>query len=286
MKKSMKMNCKTNNALWAQPSSTRTSAVLLLTALLTACGGGAGGSSGSVVVPPVPAPDYFANPQVSCGDYKNTLPASLPWKLSRPSDWVVMGSSSAMGAGASSPAKSWVGLLRSASIASGATVHNVAMGGHSTYHALSSQCVVSANRPKFSAEHNIEKALSLQPDLVLLSYPTNDAAGSLPVLETASNLMLMRWQLAQKNAAVLVLSSQPRNMEKDKQALLLELDKLLKPVVGACFVELHALLADAQGNLDARYDFGDGVHLNDAGHAVVYQAVLARLQSRQCVDIL
>lgn len=284
MIKSMMMNCKNSNAPWALPPLSRFVAAGAITALLTACGGGSGGSDGNVVTPP--APDYFANAQVSCGDYKNTLPVSLPWKLSRPSDWVVMGSSSAMGAGASSQAKSWVGLLKTSDIASGATVQNIAMGGHSTYHALSSQCVVSANRPKFSAEHNIDKALSLQPDLVLLSYPTNDAAGSLPVLETASNLMLLRWQLVQKNAAVLVLSSQPRNMDKDKQALLLELDKLLKPVVGACFVELHALLADSQGNLDARYDSGDGVHLSDTGHAVVYQAVLARLQSRQCVDIL
>jgi acyl-CoA thioesterase-1 len=284
MKKNMMMDTETKKKslfLWI-PTGRMTALIFSIT--LTACGGS--GGDGSTVITPPPVSDRFANSLVSCGDYKNTLGASLPWKVSRPSDWVVMGSSSAWGAGSSSPAKSWVGLLKSADIASGATVHNIAMGGHSTYNALSSQCVVSANRPKFSAEHNIEKALGLQPDLVLLSYPTNDAAGSLPVLETASNLMLIRWQLAQKNVAVLVLSSQPRNMEKDKQALLLELDKLLKPVVGACFVELHALLADAQGNLDARYDSGDGVHLNDAGHAVIYQAVLARLQSRQCVDIL
>lgn len=284
MDKSMKMNFKRYNPLFLNNLAGRVVVVLGVSAVLAACGSSGSGDSPAVVQPPVA--DYFVNPQVSCGDYKNTLSVSLPWKLSRPSDWVVMGSSSAMGAGASSPAKSWVGLLKASDIASGATVQNIAMGGHATYHALSSQCVVSANRPKFAAEHNIEKALSLQPDLVLLSYPTNDAAGSLPVLETASNLMLLRWQLAQKNAAVLVLSSQPRNMEKEKQALLLELDKLLKPIVGACFVELHALLADAQGNLDARYDFGDGVHLNDAGHAVVFQAVAARLQSRQCVDIL
>lgn len=260
-------------------------AVLLLAGGLSACG--SGGSSPQVTPPkPPPVADRFVNPQVSCGDYQLTLSATLPWKLSRPSDWVVMGSSSAWGAGASSPANSWVGLLKASAEASGATIHNIAMGGHSTYSGLSTQCVVSASRPKTVPEHNIEKALSLQPDLVILSYPSNDAAGNLPALESAANLMLMRWQLAQKNAAVLVLSSQPRNIEKERQALLLELDRLLKPVVGPCFVELHALLADSAGNLAAQYDAGDGVHLSDAGHQVVFQAVRERLQSRQCVDIL
>ncbi len=264
---------------------TRCFTVLLLGGLLTACGsGGSSGNDGTSPRPPVA--DRFVNPQVSCGDYQLTLSATLPWKLSRPSDWVVMGSSSAWGAGASSPASSWVGLLKAATVASGATIHNIAMGGHSTYSGLSTQCVVNSSRPKTVPEHNIEKALSLQPDLVILSYPSNDAAGNLPAIESAANLMLMRWQLAQKNAAVLVLSSQPRNIEKERQALLLELDRLLKPVVGPCFVELHALLADSAGNLAVQYDAGDGVHLNDAGHQVVFQAVRDRLQSRQCVDIL
>lgn len=265
------------------------SALLAVSALiLTGCGG-SGGSTGTTTPPPPPPPvklTPYVNPQVSCGAYEMELPGVLPWKLTRPSTWVVMGSSSAWGAGASNDSKSWVGLLRKSDIAANASIQNIAMGGHSTYNALGAQCVVSSSRPKFSAAHNVDQALSLKPDLVILSYPSNDAAGSLPAVESAANLLLLRWQLAQKNSAVLVLSSQPRNMEPAKQALLLELDKLLKPVLGPCLVELHALLADSAGNLAQQYNAGDGVHLNDAGHAVIHDAVVDRLRSRQCVDVL
>lgn len=261
------------------------SLLLILAVLLSACGGSAGTDDTPVPPQPDKLPAYV-NPHVSCNGYEMELRTPLPWKLSRPSSWVVMGSSSAWGAGASSDSKSWVGLLKQSDIAANATLHNIAMGGHSTYHALAAQCTVSASRPKFSADHNFDKAVSLKPDLVILSYPSNDAAAGLAAVESAANLLLLRWQLALKNSAVLVLSSQPRNMDKAKQLQLLELDKLLKPVLGPCLVELHALLADSQGNLAEQYNSGDGVHLNDAGHAVVYKAVVQRLESRQCVDVL
>jgi lysophospholipase L1-like esterase len=46
---------------------------------------------------------------------------------------------------------------------------------------------------------------------------------------------------------------------------------------GARYVDLHALMADAHGDLDARYTI-DGVHLNGSGYQVWRAALLPLLE--------
>lgn len=259
------------------------SVIASLLFMLSACSGGDSSTGDEVKPEPQPIP-VIKNSLVDCGDYRIEPPSALPWKLTRPTDWVVMGSSSAFGAGASAPANSWVGLLTSTYSSQGVTVHNIAKGGYTSYHALADSCNVSDSRPVADLKHNIDKAREFKPDLVLLSYPSNDAVSMFAATETASNLLLLRWQLMQQGAAVVVLSAQPRNTNAPAQAALLELDKLLRPLVGACFVELHSLLVAGSGGLAAQYDSGDGVHLNDAGHQIVAQAVNQTLNSGRCVE--
>lgn len=120
---------------------------------------------------------------------------------------------------------------------------------------------------------------------MLLNFPSNDAVSGYSATETAFNLMLMRHQLAEKNIATLVLMAQPRNTTKAAQQRMLELDALLKPLLGECQVELHSLLVGSDGGLASQYNSGDGVHLNDAGHKVVADAVLRVIQSNKCVTL-
>jgi lysophospholipase L1-like esterase len=258
--------------------------VLALSFGLSACGSGSA-SAPDVVVPPEPADPPFTNEKVSCGGFKVKLAQTLPWAVSPPSDWVVMGSSTAFGAGASTPDKSWVGLLKKSTVAATATVHNIARGGDLTYQALSTTCVVSSDRPKPAPSHNFEKALEYKPDLVILSYPSNDIAVGYSVNEAAANLLLLRWQFSQKNIPVLIVSAQPRNIAKEQQTKLIELDSILRPLVGACYVDVYQQLVDSDGNLAEKYNAGDGVHLTDAGHQIVFDAVLQRISSRQCVSV-
>jgi lysophospholipase L1-like esterase len=74
-------------------------------------------------------------------------------------------------------------------------------------------------------------------------------------------------------------------MAADKQQLLLALDRLLKPVLTDCFVDIYAMLAGPDGGLSPTFDSGDGVHLNDAGHALVFNEVKAVLQQKRCVQL-
>ena len=256
--------------------------LLSLSFLLSACGSD---SAPDVVVPVEPIDPPLSNDKVSCGGFKVKLTQSLPLAVSSPSDWVVMGSSTAFGAGASTPDKSWVGLLKKSTVAATATIHNIARGGDLTYQALSTTCVISSDRPKPAPANNFEKALEFKPDLVILSYPSNDIAVGYSVNEAAANLLLLRWQFAQKNIPVLIVSAQPRNIAKEQQAKLIELDSILRPLVGACYVDVYQKLVGSDGNLAAQYNAGDGVHLTDAGHQIVFDSVMQRITSRQCVSI-
>lgn len=221
--------------------------------------------------PEIPLPALLNNTMLNCGDWSQYLTDFKPaYSLKRHKRWLVMGSSSAFGAGASTYSKSWAGLLTNVAEEYGAEVINIARGGYTTYHAMSTDCSVSSNRPQPDPAHNIDLALELGVDLVILSFPSNDAASGFSAEETTYNLLYMRARLAEEGIPMLVLGAQPRNMAISKQRLLTGLDALLKPRFSPCLVELYRFLVDDAGNLATQYNAGDGVHLTDAGHAIVF----------------
>ncbi|MCC5450271.1 SGNH/GDSL hydrolase family protein [Rheinheimera sp. UJ51] len=257
---------------------------VLLMVLIQGCGGSNDTASVDVPKPPavvIPSPALLSNAMASCGIWSQHLPDfKPPYYLQRQQRWVVMGSSSAFGAGASSYANSWAGQLKDLAATYGAEVVNIARGGYTTYHALSSACSINNMRPQPDLAHNIDLAIELGADLVILSFPSNDAASNFPAEETAFNLLYMRTRLADKSIPLILLGAQPRNMSAAKQRLLIELDSLLKPRFSPCLVELYSHLVDNAGNLAAQYDSGDGVHFNDSGHAVVFSKLKALITDR------
>lgn len=233
--------------------------ILVLALLLAACGGG--GGAATPAVPPAP-------------------PA-----LVAPGTWVVLGSSSAAGQGAS-PGQSWVERLQAGQLARQVTVSNIARGGTLTWQALSTASVPPVGRPRPDPAVNIDRALAASPRLVLLSFPTNDMAADYTAAETVADLDTLRAAAAAAGAASLVLGVQPRDgLDLAQRAVLAEVNLGLAAAAGPCFVGLFAALADANGNIATSYAAGDGVHLNDAGHAVVLQRVLAVLDGGRCVRL-
>lgn len=246
--------------------------------LLSGCSGG-DTAPAAVVTPPVqvvpPAIPALTNTNVQCGEWSQQLSLfTPPYSRKNHQRWVIMGSSSAFGAGASSYAQSWAGRLTAFAQTEQIEVVNIAKGGYTTYHALASRCEVSATRFQPDANHNVDRALALNPDLVILSFPSNDAASSYLAAESAFNLLLMRELLVREKVAAVLVGAQPRNMAADKQRLLVQLDTLLAERVAACLVQVYQPLVDAAGNLSPAYNSGDGVHLNDAGHAIIYERLL------------
>jgi len=213
-----------------------------------------------------------------CGGAGGADPQAAPMA---PGTWVVLGSSTAAGAGATA-GQGWVARLAEQERLRGVHILNFAKGGLTTYAALPTGTAVPAGRPLPDPEANVTAALSHRPHWVLVAFPNNDTALGYAAEETVANLLRIRAAAREQGVGVLVLSSQPRNMPADRRARLAQIDQQLSANAGPCFVAVHNLLATSDGLLHPLYDAGDGVHLNNAGHAVVLQQVRAVIDGGGC----
>jgi acyl-CoA thioesterase-1 len=233
-------------------TGTRLVAILAMT-LVSGCGGGGGGST--------------------------------PPPLVTPGTWVVLGSSTAAGVGASA-GQGWVDRLAAQVLPRAVTLENLARSGAVTYEALPTGSMPPPDRPAPDPLLNIDRALSFAPKLVILSFPTNDTAAGYSRNETLDNLRLLRERARTAGVAVMLLSTQPRDaFDGTQRAQLAAIDLDAAALFGTCFIALREALSDGAGQIAAAYSAGDGIHLNDAGHQLVYERVLARLEAGQCVRI-
>ncbi|MCD0420824.1 SGNH/GDSL hydrolase family protein [Rubrivivax sp. JA1024] len=229
--------------------------MLLAATALAACGGG-GGSGDDAPSTPVVAPGA----------------------------WAVLGSSTAAGVGASD-GKNWVTTLGSAMQPHGVRIDNLARAGLQSSQALPSGST-PPGQPAPLEGANVDAALALRPKLVLLSFPTNDAVAGVPAQMTVANWKAVAAAAAEAGAATLVLSTQPRNhLSANQLETLRETDRLGQAAFGECWVALREALSDSAGGIAAAYRAGDGIHLNDAGHALVGQRTAAVLASGRCVRL-
>lgn len=200
-----------------------------------------------------------------------------------PGVWVVMGSSSAVGVGGGM-GRGWVSLLQARMHDHGVSLLNLAKSGATSYAGLSvNQSPVAANRPPPETGINIDTALSLQPKLLLISYPSNDTAQGYSAQETLGNVVSISQQAARRRVPVIVLSSQPRKLPADQLARISELNALLSSTFGPCFVDVYTVLSGPNGQYTAEVDAGDGIHPNLLGHEHIYAQVQQLIHSRRCV---
>jgi len=225
---------------------------MLACAALSACGGGSSGEN-------------------------SNEPAAAP-------HWVVLGSSTAAGVGASQ-GQSWTTLLDSTLRSRGLRLDNRARSGATTYQALPRDTTRSNGRPATDPSQDVDVALMGAPRTIILAFPSNDATSGFAPAETIANLLLMQRRAQQRGVAVLVLSSQPRDdASPAAREAMNASDAALAAALGACFVPLRADLTDAQGRLATRYAAGDGVHLNNAGHRLIFNRLWDTVTSGLCLN--
>ena len=114
------------------------------------------------------------------------ITSSEPCSITQMMKVSVMGSSTAAGVGASTPALSFVGRLETYYTGVGDTFTNIALSGMNTYNALAASV---PGKPAIIPTNNITAALALNPDVILVSYPSNDVALGFTNQETIDNLL-------------------------------------------------------------------------------------------------
>jgi chitodextrinase len=209
---------------------------------------------------------------------------NLTWNYIKISNFnvVVLGSSTAEGRGASIPANSWVGRMRTwlAANTLSYTLTNLGVGGYNTCKILAdgSACTFAPDPAK-----NITKALTLNPDLILINLPSNDVDAGMSMTETMANYRKVITLAENAGVTVFVTTTQPRSYWNDGQQGLRDLLKTqadsIRVQFGSRVIDIYDELTDFSNGkiIKAIYNV-DGIHVNDGGHLHIFNEALKKVK--------
>ena len=214
---------------------------------------------------------------------------------------VVLGSSTAAGAGVSSPDKAWTARVSAwlEKNSPGSTLVNLAKGGYTTCQ------IMPTGTPCYQArEHllcvdtlrNINKALSFRPEIIIINMPTNDTSHGIDVKTQLKHFRTIVNMARKAGVEVFITTSQPHNFgekyhppyvgdnkpDASKQHYrnrFCELSRKIRNRYGSHAIDFYTNIAtpDGLGFISPVYDSGDGVHLNDAAHYIFAKRVIDKL---------
>ncbi|NVK27549.1 MAG: T9SS type A sorting domain-containing protein [Flavobacteriia bacterium] len=183
---------------------------------------------------------------------------------------VILGSSTAAGTGPSHPDSTWVNKYRRnlKLINPQSEVINLAVGGFTTYRIMPDNFITPANRPAVDSAHNITEALSLNPDAIIVNLPSNDR--SWPMSEQLGNFDSLYSHSWNNGVPMYICTTQPITGTWGAY------QAAVKDSINAMFsphtIDFFTPLANPSGNVYPNFA-ADAVHLNDSGHAVLFNQV-------------
>jgi len=190
---------------------------------------------------------------------------------------VILGSSTAEGTGATPPDSAWANRLNAAvnKTSIKAKFVNLAFGGYSTYEVSPTGSTAVAGRPVPDTARNVSKALSYHPGLVIISLPSNDIAFNYTDDEILSNYAKITGALEMAKVPYIIFSTQPRDFTDPSQRMRLKtINDKIKAVYAYHVNDFLDQLSTSTYSINPSYDAGDGIHVNDAGHRLIFNATM------------
>jgi len=244
----------------------------------------------------VTAPEYLNTPILSVSPFPSGAPNGLRIDIDDDNETlrqnlvvVVIGSSSAKGEGASDLAHSWVELMKGAlpTYSGNFTVYNIAQGGYGSYQFRETGFVPPAGYPVPDSDHNVTKALSYNPDIVIFANAGNDivTGGYDITTEIVPNYIAIRDLVEATGALFIPTTTQPRTGTNIVRRTNLETLSNWVKANFSIYINFFDNLVwrtpeNTSTNLTAleslRYD---ETHFNDAGHEIMYEQAIAVLSS-------
>jgi len=190
--------------------------------------------------------------------------------------FVVLGSSTAAGTGPSPIDSAWVWRYREYLFQRNTATQliNLAVGGYTTYHIMPDEFVPPSGRPPRVIGRNISSALLASPNAIIINMPSNDAANNYPVSEQVSNYKIIMAKANAKNIPVWVATPQPRNFSQSQINLQLAMVDSTYKLFGDHAIDFWTDIAAPDARINPLYNSGDGIHLNNAGHRVLFSRVV------------
>ena len=201
-------------------------------------------------------------------------PAQVPTLCNTPYKIVVIGSSTAYGSGASPIDSSWVNKLRSfvQQQNSLSSVINLGLPSFTSYHLSPTGTIVPSNRPfPVDTAHNITKALSLKPDAIIMNLPSNDVGLGIPVSEIQFNFNRIAAYADSLHVPIFISTTQPRNgLSPAERQMQIDLKNWILTRFSSKAIDFWSTVANTDGTINELYSAGDGVHLNNYGHHLLF----------------
>jgi hypothetical protein len=149
----------------------------------------------------------------------------------------------------------------------------LAIGGYTTYHIMPDDYSPPADRPQPSIGHNITKAIDLNPQAIVINLPSNDASNGFTVEEQLANYDTVLALAGEADIPVWVATTQPRNLDSLKRDNLMAMRDSTHARFGDKAIDFWTGIAKEDGTIKDAYNSGDGVHLNNTGHYVLFSRV-------------
>jgi lysophospholipase L1-like esterase len=192
---------------------------------------------------------------------------------------VVLGSSTAAGlVGLTSLSHAWVNRYRAylGETAPSWEVENLAANGSTTYQIQADDYAPPPGRPAPVPGRNITAALALHPSAIVINLPSNDVSNDIPVAEQMTNFTRVTDLARARGVPVWVTTTQPRNFSDVAQRnAQMEGRDAIQRQYGDHTIDFWTGVAEADGTIKVQFDSGDQVHLNDAGHQLLFDRVVA-----------
>lgn len=191
---------------------------------------------------------------------------------------VVLGSSTAAGGGATPRDSGWVFKYTDSMkrINAAYQVFNLAGSGYTTYAMQPGNFVPPPGRPLPLPRNNIDTALTLRPDALIINFPSNDAAYNYSLQEQMDNFIRVTDTAAAHHIPVWVTTTQPRDgFTASQVALQLEMKSWIETYYGDRSIDFWTGIATAKDSISSQFHV-DGIHVNNAGHEIFYERVLAK----------
>ena len=195
---------------------------------------------------------------------------------SKPFHIVILGSSTAYGNGATPISKAWAYLYTDSlkRIDTNYIVDNLAIPGTTTYAAQPDNYIPPPGRPAPIQGNNISAAIRLHADAIIVNYPSNDAVNNYTLAEQQANFKRISNTAKKHGILIWITTPQPRNQLTAAQvSSQKKLYNWIMQYYKEKAIDFHTGLASDKDSILFKYNSGDGIHVNDAGHHILYNRV-------------
>lgn len=149
--------------------------------------------------------------------------------------------------------------------------------------------------PGSDASGSIDDALERDPNLVIVSLAgSNDLSAGTSTDEFIARLKTIRDHARDAGVPVSFVSTAPKDLSSSEQQTLKSWAERMKADFSSCwvpgekgdyspcFIDIFGLLANDSLGVGSEYSAGDGIHLNDAGHEVIFEAARSVVDPYVC----